>query len=64
MKSIVKFLYSRLKEPSTWRGIVAIITAAGVTLSPEQSAAIVSAGLAGIGIVGAFFPDKVAADEG
>lgn len=55
-----KFIFSRLAEPSTWRGIVALVTAAGIALSPEQVAAITSAGLAVVGIIGAFFPDKVA----
>lgn len=52
-----KYIIERLKEASTWRGIIAIATAAGMTISPEQSAAIVAAGLAIIGAVGAFVPD-------
>ena len=56
----MNFIVSRLKEASTWRGILAIITACGITVSPEQSDAIVATGLALIGVVGAFFPDKAA----
>lgn len=52
------YIIARLKEASTWRGIVALVTAIGVTLTPDQSAAIVAAGLAVMGAVGAFFPDK------
>jgi hypothetical protein len=52
------FLIQRGKEASTWRGLVAIITAAGITLDPTQMEAIVAAGLAAIGVIGAFFPDK------
>lgn len=53
----MNYVLSRLKEASTWRGIIAVITACGVALSPEQIEAIVATGLALMGIVGAFFPD-------
>ena len=52
-----KYIIDRLKEASTWRGITALLTAVGVTLSPEQSAAIVAAGLAIMGAVGTLLPD-------
>jgi len=52
------FILERGKESSTWRGIVAIITAAGVALSPEQGEAIVALGLAVIGAIGVFTADK------
>lgn len=52
------YLLERGKEASTWRGLVAIVTAAGITLSPEQGEAIVALGLAVIGIIGVFFADK------
>ena len=51
------YIMARLKEASTWRGIVAIVTACGVALSTAQIEAIVATGLALMGIVGAFFPD-------
>lgn len=54
-----KYIVNRLTEPSTWRGIIALLTAAGISLSPAQAAAITATGLAVIGIVGAFFPDAV-----
>lgn len=54
------YILSRLKEPSTWRGILALLTAAGVALSPEQAEAVITVGLALIGVAGAFFPDSVA----
>lgn len=54
-----KYVFSRLGEASTWRGIMAIVTAAGIAISPEQAAAITASGLAVIGVVGAFFPDAV-----
>ena len=52
------FLLARGKEASSWRGLVAILTAIGVTLSPEQKDAIVAAGLAIIGLIGVFTADK------
>ena len=55
---MIDYVLSRLKEASTWRGILAILTAAGVALNPEQVEAIVAAGLALIGAVGVFTKDK------
>ena len=52
------YILARLKEASTWRGIVALITAFGVNLSPEQTSAIVTAGLGLIGVIGVFFADS------
>jgi hypothetical protein len=52
------YLLERLKEASTWRGIVALLTAIGVTLSPAQGEAIIALGLAAIGTLGVFTADK------
>lgn len=52
------YLFERLKEPSTWRGLTALLTAVGVALSPDQVNAIVSAGLALMGVLGVFTKDK------
>ena len=52
-----KIIIDRLNEPSTWRGIVALITAAGVAISPTQGEAIIAGGLAIMGLLGAFLPD-------
>lgn len=43
-----------MKEPSTWRGALSILTAFGVVLSPEQASAIIAAGLAAMGLVNVF----------
>jgi hypothetical protein len=51
MKSYIK---ARLSEASTWRGLTALLTAVGVTLSPEQTNAVVGAGLAAMGWLGVF----------
>jgi hypothetical protein len=55
---MIEHILDRLSEASTWRGIVALLTAGGIALSPEQMAAIVSAGLAMIGLFGVFTSDK------
>lgn len=52
------FILERGKESSTWRGLVALLTAVGVTLSPDQGEAIVALGLAVIGAIGVFTADK------
>jgi len=54
---MLQFILERGKEASTWRGLVAITTAAGVSLSPELAEAIVALGLAVIGILGVFTKD-------
>jgi len=50
MKTILEYL----KSESTWRGLIAIATAFGITLSPEQAGAITAAGLAAIGLINTF----------
>lgn len=52
------YFADRLKEGSTWRGIVAGLTGAGVVLTPEQANAIVGFGLVLMGLIGAFTKDK------
>lgn len=57
MSNFLYFVLSRLKEASTWRGIVAVIAAFGLAFSPEQAAAIVTAGVALIGAIEVFRKD-------
>ena len=52
------YLIDRLKEPSTWRGLVMIATACGAVLSPDQREAIVTGGLLVVGLIGAAMADK------
>lgn len=52
------YLVSRAKEPSTWRGIILLLTAAGVPIAPALADSIVSIGLALAGLVGVVSPDK------
>lgn len=49
-----KYLLERLSERSTWLGVISIITVAGVAITPEQSEAVVNAGVAVAGVVAVF----------
>ena len=53
------FFLDRLQEPSTWRGLILLATSFGMQLSPDQSYAIASLGLALAGAAGAISPDKI-----
>ena len=44
-------LINALKQESTWRGIIAIVTAAGVSISPELATHIIAVGMALIGTI-------------
>ena len=52
------YILARLKEPSTYRGIVMCLTAFGIAISPDQLEAITFIGLSIAGILGAVTPDK------
>jgi hypothetical protein len=52
------YLISRAKEPSTWRGLILILTAIGVPVAPAMAEAVVSVGLALAGAVGVLTADK------
>jgi len=58
MNGAVAYLIARMAEPSSWRGAVALATAAGVTLTPELQNAVISAGLGLIGLIGVLTKDK------
>jgi len=51
-------IFKYLKQPSTWKGIVGVVTGFGITLSPEQTAAIVAAGVALIGLIDVFVDEE------
>ncbi|MBF0284802.1 MAG: hypothetical protein HQL51_10135 [Magnetococcales bacterium] len=54
----LEWLMERLREPSTWRGLVLLITGLGVQISPETSDHLVTTGLAMAGLMGAVTPDR------
>ena len=51
------YLFARVKEPSTWRGFILLLTALGVPLAPQLAEAIVTAGLGIAGLVGIISPN-------
>lgn len=60
MKEVFSWIKERVDftEPSTWRGVVGILTAFGLSISPEQSTSIVGFGLALAGLIAVFNKDK------
>ncbi len=40
-----------LRQPSTWKGLIAVGAALGVSISPELTDAIAVAGIASIGVI-------------
>lgn len=47
----MNYILDRLKEGSTWRGLIMMATALGVKLEPDAANAIIAAGLAIIGVI-------------
>ena len=56
----MKYILDRLKEPSSWRGLVMIATAFGVSVNPELIDSIIAVGTGLAGVIGFVFKDKVA----
>jgi len=54
----MSWVLSRLREASTWRGIVWLLTVAGVSSRPDEVEAIILAGMALAGLLGVFLQDK------
>ena len=52
------YIVERAKEPSTWRGVILLLTAIGVPIAPVMAEAIVSVGLAVAGLIGIATSDK------
>ena len=57
------YILNRLKEPSTWRGFVALAMAAGIGISPEMIEQIVAAGITVIGLILTFKKDAKSPDS-
>lgn len=51
------YMLARLKEPSTWRGIILVLTAAGVPIDPMMADKVIAVGIALSGLVGIFTAD-------
>jgi hypothetical protein len=55
--NIVKTILEYFTHSSTWKGLIGILTAAGVAIEPVLADKIVAAGLALIGVVQVFVDD-------
>ena len=58
MDMLKLYVVNRAKEASTWRGIVMLLTAVGLNISPEMADAIIGVGIAVAGLVGMLLPDS------
>ena len=58
MKKIILKVIDYLKYPSTWKGLVSVLTAFGVAISPEVGEKIVAFGLGAIGFIQIFVDDN------
>lgn len=58
MKTVIDFILSRARERSTWLGLISIATALGLLLTPEQSEAVVAAGMSLAGLLTTLTTDK------
>lgn len=63
MKNLTTFLLDRARERSTWLGLIAVASAFGVYVSPEQAEAIATAGVAVAGAVGILTRDGLTKDR-
>jgi hypothetical protein len=51
LKRLAVAIVDRLQQESTWRGIIAVLTASGVYIKPDLIAPIVSLGMFLIGLI-------------
>jgi hypothetical protein len=49
--NLINIAIERLKENSTWRGIILVLTALGVKLDPALQEQIIMAGLSLVGLI-------------
>ena len=53
-----RYMVERLKEASTWRGIILVLTAAGVPVAPAMAEQVIAVGMALAGLVGILTADN------
>lgn len=59
----MNYFLERLKEPSSWRGLVMLATSIGLVISPEMGTAIVALGTGIAGVIGMTAPNKIKVAE-
>lgn len=55
---ILNYILNRLKEASTWRGIIMLVAGGWAHQYPDQVEAVIPVAIALVGAIGAFLPDK------
>ncbi|OJW21153.1 MAG: hypothetical protein BGO49_24370 [Planctomycetales bacterium 71-10] len=55
----MEWIITRLSEPSTWRGLFAMLTAGGISLAPDYENAIIAIGLSIIGLINVIKKEKL-----
>ncbi|MFW9603393.1 MAG: hypothetical protein ACMV0F_00385 [Trichlorobacter sp.] len=58
MDMLKLYVVNRAKEASTWRGVIMLLTAVGLKITPETADAIIGVGIAVAGLVGMLLPDS------
>lgn len=54
----MSYIIARLREPSTYAGLAALLAAFGVSIAPEKMTAVVSLVTALAGVAAVFLPDR------
>lgn len=54
MHTLFDYIIARFQESSSWRGLILLISSAGITIEPDKSAAIIAAGLGVVGLINVF----------
>lgn len=57
MKALLTIL-EYFKHASTWKGLIGLVTAFGVVLSPEMAEKLIAFGMAGVGFIQVFIDDR------
>lgn len=57
------YIFSRLKERSTWLGLIALATACGATIETVLAEHIIAAGMAIAGLIGVLTKDTTGSTE-
>ena len=57
-KTLLDYIILRFSESSTWRGLILLVSAGGMTLDLDKAAAIVAAGLGLVGVINVFRKSK------
>lgn len=58
LEAAASYAVARLQERTTWQGVIAVVAAFGLREDPSQAAAIVTAGVAGAGLLHMLFPQN------